>query len=207
VLICIERAIRNQCSKARSLDVAGRDCRSGVRVRVWRPESHTPNRRGAAELELLLVIPVLLVILFLASGLLAIGTARMRNAYNAENDVYGQVVAGRGVRMSSTMPPDGLNAIWPELPFYPSLPNLPNHYAEADESAVVVIKNVKGVAPVTLKDTAYLLDPAWQYSAWTQNDQDAIQEWFKEYVDGAYQDAAQLQDTRAALELSPECPP
>jgi hypothetical protein len=136
-------------------------------------------RRGTAEIELMLVIPVLLVILFLAGAALKIGKAWMGNAYNAENDVYGQVVAGRGLTISAeVVPVEGINGVKPALP---------NRYAWADEQQVVVIEGVKGVPAIGLEDEAILLDPSWALTGWPQTgDAVEMEGWFRAYVEESH---------------------
>ena len=130
-------------------------------------------RLGTAELELLLVIPVLLLILFLAGGMMTLGTARMSNVYNAENNAYGQVVEGRGFYVSGDPVP--VND-----PFGPALPN---RFALADERQTVVLTQQVNPHLVNLEDKAIFLDPAWHYSTWPQTgDRAAIQGWFEAYV-------------------------
>jgi hypothetical protein len=151
------------------------------------------NRRGTAEIELMLVIPVLLVILFLVGGSLLLGRGRMSNAYNAENDAYTQVVAGRGFAESSDpVPPEGY-----------FMPVLPNRYVTADELQNIQIRGIRPPINKQLSDRGILLDPAWHYSAWPQGgDGPMIQAWFAAYV-GESHPAEIVQ----ALGLRPATPP
>ena len=153
------------------------------------------GRRGTAEIELLLVIPLLLTILFLGGGALSLGKARMANAYNAENDVYGQVVAGRGYSPTNNpAPTDGINAVKPALP---------NRYDLADEFKNVIINGQEMPSTIKLNDRAIMLDPAWHYSAWPQSgDRQWIQAWFEAYVAESHPG-----DVVGALGLQPPGPP
>jgi hypothetical protein len=154
-------------------------CTKGVGGKGIGVSMGNARRRGTAEIELMLVIPVLLVILFLAGGAMTWGRAWLANVYNAENNVYGQVVAGRGLEIAGDVAPfDGINALKPALP---------NRFAFADERQVVAIEGVKGLQPVQLEDKAIMLDPAWQISAWPQTeDRGIIQQWFAAYVEESH---------------------
>ncbi len=155
-LICTEQGVRGK----------GLGVRGGIMC-----------RRGTAEIELMLVIPVLLVILFLAGGSLVLGRGRLANAYNAENDVYAQVVSGRGFTASADpVPAEGFFA-----------PLLPSRYAMASELRSVQITGVRPPINTTLNDRAILLDAAWHYSAWPQSgDRIALQAWFGAYVEESH---------------------
>ncbi|HEY4330484.1 MAG TPA: hypothetical protein VGN88_12165 [Phycisphaerae bacterium] len=133
------------------------------------------ERRGTAEIELLLVIPILLTLLLLANGALSIGGAKLANVFNAENDAYGQVVAGRGLSPSANpVPVDGINGV---------RPSLPNRFDMADEFKNVTVNGVDVPFNVTQNDRAIFLDPAWHYSSWPNGgDRPAIQQWFDDYV-------------------------
>lgn len=151
--------------------------------------------RGTAEIELLLVIPLLLTILFMIGGTLTLGKARLANAYNAENDVYAQVVAGRGYSPTNTpVPPDGINAVKPALP---------NRYDLADEFKNVIINGQEMPSTIKLNDRAIMLDPAWHYSSWPQGgDRQWIQAWFEAYVAESHSG-----EVVGALGLQPAGPP
>jgi hypothetical protein len=156
---------------------------------------------------LLLVIPVLLVILFLVSGAFSIGKARIWNAYNAENDVYGQVVAGRDFSAATdARPPVGIGVVKPELP---------NWYAEANTSTVATIQGTKGMPGVEMDgktiryaDKAIMLDPSWHMPGVPQTDTGGMmQDWFKEYVYEAYGTGVNPQEMRTALGMADPGPP
>lgn len=152
------------------------------------------HARGTAEIELLLVIPLLLTILFLAGGATSLGKARMSNAYNAENGVYTQVVSGVGFSPANDpTPPAGVG-----------MPLLPTRYAMADEVKNVTLASGLNVPwTATLNDRAIMLDPAWTYSAWPQTgDRPAIAAWFTAYVDESHP-----ADVVQALGLQPPGPP
>ena len=152
--------------------------------------------RGTAEIELLLVIPILLAILFLAGGSLKLGAARLANVYNAENDAYAQVVSGRGFFPSSDPAPfEGFDA-----------PLLPNRFALADENLAVPLtqqQTANGNATIHFNDRAIFLDPSWHYSSWPQTgDRPAIQAWFDAYVAESHPP-----DLVQSLGLQPPTPP
>jgi hypothetical protein len=149
-------------------------CTKAVASGQWSVASRK-CQRGNAEIELLLVIPLLLTILFLIGGTLSLGKARLTNAYNAENDAYTQTVSGIGFAPSNDpVPPDGINAVRPALP---------NRYVLADELRNVTINELDASPTFRLNTRAILLDPAWHYSAWPQSaDRPAIQDWFDAYV-------------------------
>ncbi len=153
------------------------------------------RRRGTAEIELLLVIPLLLAILFITAWELALGQARMSNTYNAQNDAYTQVVAGVGfVLVNDPAPPDGINAVKPALP---------NRYVLAESLKNVTINGRDHPTLIRTHDRALLLDPAWHYSSWPQTgDWPVLQGWFDAYVWESH--APEVVD---ALGLKPPGPP
>jgi hypothetical protein len=154
------------------------------------------RRRGNAEIELLLVIPVLIAILLLTQLAWRLGAARLSNTFAAGNGVYTQVLTGRDVQVSSDpVPPDGIAAV---------RPGLPNRLDEERPGTVVDLAagNIK-LPPVTLPDRAVMLDPTWHLAAWPQPaDQADVRAWFEAYV--AEDHSA---DVVTALGLQPSWPP
>jgi hypothetical protein len=141
----------------------------------------------------MLVIPILLVILFLVGGGLVLGRGWMSNAYNAENNVYTEVVSGRNYLAS--------NDPEPAPGFF--MPLLPNRYATANEMQSIQISGIRPPINTALYDRAILLDAAWHYSAWPQTgDRAALQEWF-----GAYVGESHPTDVVEALGLAAPGPP
>ncbi len=154
----------------------------------------TPSaRRGTAELETALVIPILLGILFLIGYLSTRGQAELAGVYNAENNAYGQVVAGKGTTPApSPVPITGINT-----------PVLPTRFDYSEPVTTVTSTTFGQVISNRIDQKAVFLDPAWQYSAWPNTgDQGQIQAWFEAYV--AESHPPQLSQS---LGLSPPGPP
>ena len=149
----------------------------------------------------MLVIPLLLTILLLTDRALFLGKARLGNAFNAENDAYGQVVSGSGFNGREVLPaddptpPDGINAVKPELP---------NRYMLADEfQDVALLGQDNQKSTVRMTNRAILLDPAWHISSWPElGDRRPIAEWFAAYVGESHPD-----DVVYDLGLQPAGPP
>jgi hypothetical protein len=156
-------------------------------------------RPGTAEIELLLVIPVLLAILLLIGAGLNLGGARLANVVNAENNAYAQVTAGFNVTPASNpLPLDGLAAIRPD-------PLLPTRYDESQLTQTVPFPRALGALPsATFTDQALFLDPTWHFAAWPQPgiDRATVWAWFDNYV--AEDHPADLVQ---ALGLQPALPP
>ena len=66
--------------------------------------------RGAAEVETVLVLPILITLLLLAVSLFWLGTARIANTAKAEREAYQQVIAGTTLNQASLQPPVGIDA-------------------------------------------------------------------------------------------------
>jgi hypothetical protein len=131
------------------------------------------HRRGTAELETALVIPILLGILFLVAYLLTRGRSELTNAYNSENNVYGQVVAGKGTTAANDPTPAiGVN-----------MPLLPTRLDYSAPTAIVTSTAFGQVVSNRTDAKAVFLDSAWAYSSWPNtSDQSQIQAWFEAYV-------------------------
>ena len=84
--------------------VAG--CHGSVYSQTRASRTSPPKRssRGTAEIELLLVIPILLSILLLSAAALKLGTARLTNVFGAENNAYQQVTTGQNVQVAVNPP-------------------------------------------------------------------------------------------------------
>jgi hypothetical protein len=139
------------------------------------PRAFVVNARpGTAEIELLLVIPILLTILLLTGAGLRLGGARLANVFHAENEAYTQVTAGIAVSPSSDpLPIDGIIAI---------RPGLPNRFDESKITTSVALPQGIGALPAaTFTDKAVFLDPAWYYPG-RGADRSALANWFDNYV-------------------------
>jgi hypothetical protein len=136
------------------------------------------RRRGTAEIELLLVIPVLLTFLLLAGGALALGTGRLANIFHAENGAYTQIETGRGLTSGNIIPIEGIAAFRP-------VPGLPNRFAYAEATQTVRLSMGERTTQVvhTFDDRAVFLDPSWHLDEVPRlGDSGTLQSWFSEYV-------------------------
>jgi hypothetical protein len=134
--------------------------------------------RGTAEVELILLVPVLLTILLLCAMASRLGHARLTNVREGERQAYEQVVRGDNISRSTTLQTvPGVVSVHGDLPtrFDESLPATPVTFSEG------WLK----LGNITLQDKVAFLDPAWHYSAWPPalSDQQNLQTWFEDYVE------------------------
>ncbi len=154
------------------------------------PASVSP--RGNAEIEMILLIPIFLVIFTLGTVIWKLGTARMSNALNAENDAYRMAVGSNEYSVSSDQPPSG-----------PAMPNLPSRYVQATRTQTVIFDGNNRLVDLHPTDSAAFLDPAWDISAWPHSDdRNALATWFTAYVDESHPP-----EVVEALGLKPPGPP
>jgi hypothetical protein len=161
--------------------------------------THKP-RRGVAEVELLLVIPVLLTIVLLCAIAYPLGRARINNSFNAGNDAYAQAVAGRNITPATEPQPfAGIASVHPGT-------GLPTRFDEATPTQEVSMKaGFLKLQPLQIKDRAILLAPTWHIAPWPEagtNDSDQLVAWFSDYVKERQPD-----ELRAALGLAEAFPP
>ncbi len=181
-----------------------RGCHESVypQTRALRPFPINRIARGTAEIELLLVIPILLTLLLLAAAGLKLGAARLANAFNAENNAYQQVTLGGNVQVAvNPAPLDGI-ALAQGVTFPPPPP--PNHFDESLPTQTVAFPSgLVTLNSVSLSDQAVFLDPAWHYANWPQSDDHTVlQSWF---VNDLAEDHPS--DITDALGLQPAWPP
>ena len=161
---------------------------------------HSRNR-GTAEIELLLVIPILLTLLFITRGLFSLGEARIQNVWDAQQKAYSDAI--------HFAPPRHTNGtLQPPTGFAYVRPGLPNRLSQHSNSTTVTYAPNIPLKPVTLADTAAFAAPAWSYSAFpihdaggSYNDATTTHNWFADY---AGEIRTPLEDP---LGLSPANPP
>ncbi|MCL2647139.1 MAG: hypothetical protein FWD61_09055 [Phycisphaerales bacterium] len=160
-----------------------------------------PHNRGTAEIELLLVIPILLALLFITGGLLSLGEARLQNAWDAQQKAYADAIHNAPPRYTT-------GTLQPPAGFTDVRPGLPNRLSQDDNSVTVTYAANVPLKPVTLTDTAAFASPAWAYSAFpvydsggSYNDATTTHDWYADY---AGEVRTPLEDP---LGLSPSNPP
>jgi hypothetical protein len=157
------------------------------------------RRRGTAEIELMLVIPLLLTMLFLVGANLTLGGARIRNVFSAETAAYRDAT----VEGNPTLTGDGS---LPVVDGFSSLPEgLPSrtHVSRPQATADVALGGSGGgTTSVTLTDRSAFVAPAWGYAGYpVQGDGATTAAWFADY---ASQARGPLEDP---LGLAPSSPP
>jgi hypothetical protein len=163
--------------------------------------------RGTAEIELILIIPILLALLFLAKGSLGLGAARLQNGFQAEQTAYSDATT------PTAAPADSASGnLAPTVGFVSDLPNLPDTLPNRMHVSTGTVNYTPAahvpLNPITMTEQAAFASPAWAYSAWPAGnsggfqDSTATDNWFSDY-------AAQVRDNTAitALGLSPSSPP
>src|SRR4051812_13153044 len=122
-------------------------------------------RRGTAEIELLLVIPILLGFLFLVGGAMKLGAFRIENIFSAEEKAYRDATASQDPLYSPNGPApiDGITSI------KPGLPNRMPRADFAEGGSVDLYLGSTQPPPVPLHDNAAFAAPAWSYSTWPVN--------------------------------------
>jgi len=168
-------------------------------ARNQKPEA--VRNRGTAEIELLLVIPILLTLLFITRGLLYLGEGRLQNVWDAEQKAYSDAIHNAPPRHTngSLQPPDGFSYV---------RSGLPNRMSQHNNSVTVTYAPNIPLRPVTLTDTAAFVAPGWSYSAFpvhnsggNYNDATTTRDWYADYVGEV---RTPLEDP---LGLSPSNPP
>jgi len=164
---------------------------------------HSRRRRGTAEIELLLVIPILLTLLFITRGLLYLGEARLQNVWDAQQKAYSDAIHNTPPRHTNGPP-----HLQPIDGFTHVRPGLPNRLSQHESSVTVTYAPNIPLRPVTLTDTAAFPAPAWSYSAFpvhnaggSFNDTATTRDWYADY-------AGEVRDPlENPLGLSPSNPP
>jgi len=135
--------------------------------------------RAAAEIELILLIPLFITILFVIATLLKLGPARLANVYNANEQALNDAVA--------VAEPTLENASSPEPPPYPTndTATLPNHVHVSEPQTQVLPGKILSSA-VTLSDHAVYISPALTYSRYpAPQDQEDLGNWFSTQAEQA----------------------
>jgi hypothetical protein len=165
------------------------------------------SRRGVAEIELLLVIPVLLFLLFLIKGSYQYGTRRITNVFTAEEQAYRFATSSSSYSAGSDTgilsPTPGFTSAVPQF-----ADPLPNRMHVSDVDRDVTPTAAYPLHTLHLNNKAAFAGTPWAYSAWPTgdgggfNDGAITRQWFADY-------AAQVRDQTItdSLELSPSSPP
>lgn len=137
--------------------------------------------RGTAEVELILVAPVLLTVLLLCAMAARLGEARQVNVRDAEQEAYRKVMRGEEVVVSSEIAPAAIAA----------RPGLPLRFAEARPT--VSPKLTEGwlkLKGVTVADKAVFLDPTWPMASWPyagdSPEANDMRQWYLSYIEEAH---------------------
>ena len=168
--------------------------------------------RGTAEIELLLLIPLLLTILFIAGVMLTLGPARIQNPSEAERLAYQDATAATDPTTVSDDPgpvADPVNEIVLGAGITADLPELPNrlHVATATTALHIGFGNIS-MPPVTLTDQAAFGSPALTCSGWpVSSDVDTESQWMQRYAEFSIGAADDPSSIAGALELAPSYPP
>ena len=149
------------------------------------------SRRGTAEIETLLVIPILLFLLMLVAAEAKLGTSRLSTVFSANEMAYRDATAARSPAYapnSELDPVAGIGVV---------KPGLPERMHVADASSAVAMNLFGDSKTVNLKSSAAYASPAWAFSAWpAEGDAQATENWFTDYANEVRQN---VQDP---LELS-----
>jgi hypothetical protein len=163
---------------------------------------HPPrHHRGTAAIELMLVIPVLLTMIFLVGANLKLGGARIRNVFNAETDAYRDATVTASPSLADNpilAPTDGFDS----LPYQSDLPTRV-HISATQSTATLALQGAgRPTSPITLTDQSAFIAPAWGYSGYPVTaDTQTMAAWFDTYASEA---RSQYQDP---LGLAPSSPP
>jgi hypothetical protein len=155
--------------------------------------------RGTAEIELLLVIPLLLTMLFLAGANLTLGGARIRNVFNAETAAYRDATVEGNPALAGDGALPVVDAFGSLPPGLPSRTHVSQPQATAD---LALAGNGGGTTRVKLTDRSAFVAPAWGYAGYpVEADGERTAGWFADY---ASQARGPLEDP---LGLQPSSPP
>ena len=159
------------------------------------------QRRGVAEVELILVIIVLLLpILLLVGASRSLGFYVLSTVFDAEDRVSRQVVPGGSVNVSADpLPYPGIIGVRPDLP---------NRYASEriTRNAELDLGSM-GASRFTYSAQAVFLDPSWHLSTFPASTESAADhammvDWFEQYVM-----ESNPPELRHSLGLQPPGPP
>jgi hypothetical protein len=160
------------------------------------------SRRGAAEIELIYIIPIFLTIVFLLGAMMVLGPARILNIVTPNEMAYRDATAANAPQLSGAPGPDVVPD--PLLAINTTLTTeLPNRVNTAESDKTLAIKvGLIGLPSMTLVNQAAYISPTWAYSSWPDaGDAPTLETWFQEY-------AEQSKDTvEDPLKLSPAWPP
>ncbi|MGN6367689.1 MAG: hypothetical protein ACTHN5_05465 [Phycisphaerae bacterium] len=171
-----------------------------------RPTANHP--RGNAEIELLLAIPVLLVILFLAGAMFQLGPDRIRNVSDAERVAYEDATASPSPANISTDPGPVIDPI-NSLAAASDLPDLPNrlHTSNVQKQLNDSFGNLT-FKDLTLTNSATFASPPLIYSGWPCfPDQSNVSDWTNQYAIWSVGDTDDPNSIAGSLDLAPGWPP
>jgi hypothetical protein len=158
-------------------------------------------RRGAAEIELIYIIPILLTIIFLLGAMLTLGPARILNIVKPNEMAYRDATTANPPQLDSAPGPEVVPD--PMLQINSALPPLPNRVntAESDQPETIKFGNIQ-LPSFTLVNQAAYISPAWAYSNWPNaSDAPLLQDWMEQYAE---QSKEEVEDP---LKLAPAWPP
>jgi hypothetical protein len=160
-----------------------------------------PARRGVAEIELLMVIPLLLSIIFLLGAMLILGPARLLNIVKPNEMAYRDATTADDPQLTDVSEPEIVPD--PMLQINQSLPPLPNrvHAAESDQSETIKVGSI-ALPTFTLVNKAAYTSPTWAYSSWPDSsDASVLEDWLNQYADQSKETVSD------PLMLAPAWPP
>src|SRR5689334_1175226 len=111
-------------------------------------------RRGTADVELILIVPLLIALLFLTKGTLQLGEARIHNAWAAEQKAYTDAIraAPPVYTTGQLQPQDGFASV---------RPGLPNPMHDHENSTVMKPWKYVPLKQITLTEKAAFAAPGW----------------------------------------------
>lgn len=136
-------------------------------------------RRGAAEIELLLTIVLIITILMLTKGALQLGLARLDAQEDAAARAFGDAAAGTPPAYAdvSATPVEGYAGIRPGLP-------LRVHAVSARNTVTIYGGDRDPLPPFTVGADVAVSSPSWPICGYPAGaiDRDMIRAWFLDYT-------------------------
>ncbi len=162
---------------------------------------HSP--RAAAEIELILVLPLMLVLLFVIGSMLILGPAHVLNVFKANQEAFRDATVVDPPQLAGSTNADLVDD--PLATLKPELPPLPNRVHEMESTKNLSLRvGVTDFWTPSLTDSAFYTSPAVAYSSWpVQEDSQPLEAWMK-----AYAEESKDPDTvERPLGLAPAWPP
>jgi hypothetical protein len=150
-----------------------------------RSSSTDRSRRGAAEIELLLAIPLLVTILWLIWGTLRIGALRLLTTQSAHYNAFADATVRDTPLIASDAASQDLGALDDGLP---ALPNRV-HLADSNDTLAINPGALRALPRITIHHTAQTISPPLSFSSYpVVTDHQALFDWFTAYADEATAD-------------------